>query len=158
VRPVVSRRPSVHACMTVLWNSRCWHYPLDLWDTQIKMIYSKPSLIRIELWQMKKFVHSWVRTMAYILVAKRWLCKRRPFWGGFGSGNTFPLLGSRFLIMQQLDYNNGNWVFLLCRYRDVISKRQSQFSSFLHEDEESPTLEAVAGERPMKAQQAWKKA
>jgi hypothetical protein len=32
---------------------------------------------------------------------------------GNGSVNTFLLLGSRFLIMQQLDYNNGNGVFLL---------------------------------------------
>jgi hypothetical protein len=36
---------------------------------------------------------------------------------GNGSVNTFPLLGSRFLIMQQLDYNNR---------RDVISKGQGQ--------------------------------
>jgi hypothetical protein len=30
---------------------------------------------------------------------------------GNGSVNTYPLLGSRFLIMQQLDYNNGKSVF-----------------------------------------------
>jgi hypothetical protein len=32
---------------------------------------------------------------------------------GNGSVNTFPLLGSRFLIMQQLDHNNGKIVFSL---------------------------------------------
>jgi hypothetical protein len=30
---------------------------------------------------------------------------------GKGLENTFPLLGSRFLIMQQIDYNNGRAVF-----------------------------------------------
>jgi hypothetical protein len=43
-------------------------------------------------------------------VAKRWLRKQQPFLGN-GSVNTFPLLGSRFLIMQQLDYNSGRAVF-----------------------------------------------
>jgi hypothetical protein len=33
-----------------------------------------------------------------------------PFLGN-GSVNTFPLLGSRFLIIQQLNYNNGTAVF-----------------------------------------------
>jgi hypothetical protein len=33
-----------------------------------------------------------------------------PFLGN-GSVNTFPLLDSRFLIMQQFDYNNGTAVF-----------------------------------------------
>jgi hypothetical protein len=33
-----------------------------------------------------------------------------PFLGN-GSLNTFPLLGSSFLIMQQLDYKNGRAVF-----------------------------------------------
>jgi hypothetical protein len=52
-------------------------------------------------------------------------CKQRPSLGN-GSVNTFPLLGSRFLIMQQLDYNNGNGVFLRGPCRDIISKGQSQ--------------------------------
>jgi hypothetical protein len=72
------------------------------------------------------------------------------------SVNTFPLPGSRFLIMQQLDYNNGNGVFLLGPCRDVISKGQSQLSSVWQtvktglgqrEAEKSPLLEAVARER-----------
>jgi hypothetical protein len=40
----------------------------------------------------------------------RWLCKQRPFLGN-GWVNIFPLLGSRFLIMQQLDYNSGRAVY-----------------------------------------------
>jgi hypothetical protein len=32
-----------------------------------------------------------------------------------GSANTFPLLGSRSLIMQQLVYNNGRTVFYVVR-------------------------------------------
>jgi hypothetical protein len=48
-----------------------------------------------------------------------------PFLGS-SSVNMFPLLGSRFLIVQQLGYNNGNGVFLQCPYQDVISKGQSQ--------------------------------
>jgi hypothetical protein len=45
---------------------------------------------------------------------------------GNSSVNMFPLLGSTFLIMQQLDYSNGNGVFLHGPSRDVISKGQSQ--------------------------------
>jgi hypothetical protein len=33
-----------------------------------------------------------------------------PFLGN-GSVNAFPLLDSRFFIMEQLDYNNGRAVF-----------------------------------------------
>jgi hypothetical protein len=32
---------------------------------------------------------------------------------GTGSVNTFSLLGSRFLIMRQLDHNNGRVVFIV---------------------------------------------
>jgi hypothetical protein len=34
---------------------------------------------------------------------------------GNGSVNTFPLIGSRSLLMQQLDYNNGRDVFYVAR-------------------------------------------
>jgi hypothetical protein len=51
-----------------------------------------------------------VKYVTYKLIAKRWPCKQRPLLRN-GSVNTFPLLGSRFLIMQQLDYNNGRVVF-----------------------------------------------
>jgi hypothetical protein len=40
----------------------------------------------------------------------RWADIPGPFLGN-GSVNTFPLLGNRFLIMQQLDYNSGRAVF-----------------------------------------------
>jgi hypothetical protein len=51
-----------------------------------------------------------VHTVAYRPVAKQWLYEQRPFLGN-GSVNTFPLLNSRSLIMQQLDYNNSRTVF-----------------------------------------------
>jgi hypothetical protein len=40
----------------------------------------------------------------------RWADIPGPFLGN-GSVNTFPLLVSRYLIMQQLDYNTGRTVF-----------------------------------------------
>jgi hypothetical protein len=64
--------------------------------------------------------------VAYRPVANRWLSEQRPFLGN-SSVNTFPLLGSRFLIMQQLDYNNGNGVFLRGPCRAVISKGVCQW-------------------------------
>jgi hypothetical protein len=64
-------------------------------------------------------------TMAYRPVAKRWLCKQWQFLGN-GYVNTFPLLGSRLLTMQNLDYNNGNGAFLRGPCRDVISNGQGQ--------------------------------
>jgi hypothetical protein len=41
---------------------------------------------------------------------------------GNGSVNTFPLLGSRFLIIQHLDYNNGEMCFLRGPCREVITE------------------------------------
>jgi hypothetical protein len=62
-----------------------------------------------------------INILAYRPLAERQLCKQRPFLGN-GSVNSFPLLGSRFLIMQQLDYNNGNGVFLRVPLRDVYKQ------------------------------------
>jgi hypothetical protein len=86
-----------------------------------------------------------------------------------GSVNTFPLLGSRFLIMQQLYYNNGRAVFSTwsvsrCyKLDEVWSLVESEFCVGVWEEmtrareaEESPLLEAVAWERLMKIQQAEK--
>jgi hypothetical protein len=61
----------------------------------------------------------------YRSVVRRWLCKQRPFLGN-GSVNMFPLLGTIFLTMRQLEYNNENGVCLHGPCRDVISKGQSQ--------------------------------
>jgi hypothetical protein len=41
---------------------------------------------------------------------------------GNGSVNTFPLLGSRFLIIQQFDYNSGELCFLRGPCREVITE------------------------------------
>jgi hypothetical protein len=71
------------------------------------------------------FVLLWRESIvAYRPVAKRWLCKHLPFLGN-GSVNTFPLLGSRFLIIQQLDATVEELCFLCGPCRDVISKGQS---------------------------------
>jgi hypothetical protein len=118
-----------------------------------------------ENWKMYRPPIS-INIVAYRPVAKQWLCKQRPFLGN-GSVNTFPLLGSRFLIMQQLDYNNGNGVFSMW----IVPKCYKQWTSLVEfwnggyeeitwalEAEESPLLEAVAREQLVKTQQAGKKA
>jgi hypothetical protein len=69
--------------------------------------------------------------VAYRPVAKRWLYKQRPFLGN-GSVNTFSLLCRRFLIMQQLDYNNGNGMFLHGPCRNVILKTIGEAKSVLY--------------------------
>jgi hypothetical protein len=52
-----------------------------------------------------------------------------PFLGN-GSVNTFQLLGSSFLIMQQLDYNNGRAVFYVVRVEmSQASKKVNLVSS-----------------------------
>jgi hypothetical protein len=61
----------------------------------------------------------------------RWAEIPRPFLGN-GSLNTCPLLGSRFLIMQQLDYNSERAIFsmvLLSGYKqdEVWSLVHSEF-------------------------------
>jgi hypothetical protein len=89
------------------------------------------------LWTFEQLIN----IVAYRPVAKQRLCKQRQFLGRF-SINTFPLLGSILLIMQQLDYNSGNGVFLRGPCRDVISKgtKSVQFDpcggrvEYLHRD------------------------
>jgi hypothetical protein len=54
-----------------------------------------------------------LKNMQYIEPLLSSDCKQRLFLGN-GLVNTFPLLSSRFLIMQQLDYNSENGVYL-CR-------------------------------------------
>jgi hypothetical protein len=94
-----------------------------------------------------------INIVAYRPVAKQWLCKQRPFLG-IGSVNTFPLLGSTFLIMQQLDYNNGNGVFSMWSIAKCYKQGTSlvEFCTGCYEEwtwtreaEESPALETVAG-------------
>jgi hypothetical protein len=75
-----------------------------------------------------------VSIVVYKPVAKRWLCEQRPFLGN-GSVNTFPLLGRSFLKKQQLEYNNGNGVFLRGPCRDVMYKEKVSCQlSFARED------------------------
>jgi hypothetical protein len=51
----------------------------------------------------------------------RWANILDPFLSN-SSENTFPLLGSRFLITQQLDFNNGREGFLRGPCREVVSE------------------------------------
>jgi hypothetical protein len=62
-------------------------------------------------------------TVAYRPIAKQWFCKQQLFLGN-GSVNMFLLLGSRFLIMQQLDKTIKEFWFLCGPCQDVISKGQ----------------------------------
>jgi hypothetical protein len=66
-------------------------------------------------------------------MATRWVDIPDPFLGS-GSVNTFPLPGSRFLIMQQLDFNNGRAVSYVVRAewlqtRDKVRPSQLRVSS-----------------------------
>jgi hypothetical protein len=70
-------------------------------------------------------------TVAYRPTSKQRLRKQRPFLGN-GSVNTFPLLGSRFLTMQQLDATIEELFFLCGPCWDLISNGQSQFSRVLY--------------------------
>jgi hypothetical protein len=69
--------------------------------------------------------------VAYRTVAKRRLCKQRPFQGN-GSVKKFPLLGSTFLIVQHLDYNNGNGELLRGPCRGVLLKTTGATPSVLY--------------------------
>jgi hypothetical protein len=60
-------------------------------------------------------------TVAYRPVAKRRLGKQRQLLSN-GARNTCPLLGSRFLIIQQLDATLEELCFLCGPYRDVIKQ------------------------------------
>jgi hypothetical protein len=131
-----------------LWDSNFWNVTDD------KRIMSTENLMK--------------HIVAYRPVAKQWLCKQRPFLGS-GSVNTFPLLGRRFLIMQQLDYNNGRTVFSMwsmprCYNWEVWSVVSlvefftggCEERTWVREAEESPLLEAIAREWLVKTQQAGK--
>jgi hypothetical protein len=58
--------------------------------------------------------------VTYRPIVKRWHCKQRQFLSN-GSVNTFQLLSSRFLIMQQLDTKIQEPCFLCGPCRIVIS-------------------------------------
>jgi hypothetical protein len=74
----------------------------------------------------RKFLQCYnIHHVAYRPIIKWWLHKQRSFLRNSWV-NTFMLIGSRFLIMQQLNYNNGNRVFLCGLCQDIISKGQSQ--------------------------------
>jgi hypothetical protein len=149
-----------------------------VWGTKPSwlMSFSKPFAAYCEnhtkhtktlCWRKAEFqLQQVVNIVAYRPAAEEWLHKQRPFLGN-GSVNTFPLLGSRFLTMQQLEATTKGLFFLCGPWRDVISKGRTylrvQFCtggcedrSWKHEAEESTLLEAVARERLVKTQHALK--
>jgi hypothetical protein len=63
--------------------------------------------------------------VAYRPIAKRRLYKQRPLLRN-GSVKKFPLLGSRFSVIQQLDTTIKQLCFLCDPCRNVISKGQGQ--------------------------------
>jgi hypothetical protein len=116
------------------------------------------------------FLPSCHNIVACRLVAKQWLCKQRPFLGN-GSVNTFQLLGSIFIIMQQLDYNKRKKGVSTCSvprsyledsWGDLVSSVEFCTGDFEEktwalEAEESQLLEVVTRERLLKTQQAGKR-
>jgi hypothetical protein len=83
---------------------------------------------------------------------------------GNGSVNTFPLLGSRFLTMQHLDFKNGEmfstWSVTRCYKQGTrldpvqLLRRWPDENGVIAEAEESPILEAVTRKRLVKTLQA----
>jgi hypothetical protein len=77
----------------------------------------------------------------------------------------FLLLSSRFLVMQQLDYNNGNGAFLCGPCQDVMQGTRSvefcmegcEERTGAREAEKSPLLEAIDREQLVKTQEAGKR-
>jgi hypothetical protein len=85
-----------------------------------------------------------------------------PFLGN-GSVHTFLFLSSRFLIMQQLDYNNKNRVFSTWSvprcYKQETKSVKWQFCegrTGTREAEGSPLLETATRERLVKTNKAGK--
>jgi hypothetical protein len=108
--PVQSLLHGLHTFFSQMWRNR-----------GVRMVLlSSAEVMRLNgvvLWLSSKFASlpnftASYYSVAYRPVAKRRLCKQRPLFGN-GSVNTFPLLGSGFLILQQLHYNNGRAVFFL---------------------------------------------
>jgi hypothetical protein len=80
-------------------------YSIFLVNVFIKKIYM--YVLHVNNQEVLKYCSMYIRCCA---TTARWADIPGPFSGN-GSVNTFPLLGSRLLIMQQLDYNNGRAVF-----------------------------------------------
>jgi ribose 1,5-bisphosphokinase PhnN len=64
---------------------------------------------------------------------------------GNGSVNTFPLLGRRFLIMQQLDYNNGRAVLSTWSVPRGYERDESVKRGLERKAKEYPLLEPLPG-------------
>jgi hypothetical protein len=77
----------------------CTTCPVSNWWFWLLIVLVKSTINGLMKYRSVFFKHICViHIVAYRPVAMRWLCKQQPFLGS-GSANTFPLLGSRFLIM-----------------------------------------------------------
>jgi hypothetical protein len=74
-------------------------------------------------WEVDSGTYCRVHIRCYATTMK-WEDIPEPFLGN-GSVNTFPLLCNRFLIVQQVDYNNGkDYVFYVVRH-EMLQARES---------------------------------
>jgi hypothetical protein len=113
---------------TTLTRSDKTKFQIEMWR---KMLFGSPVntfnfvnsasshvctylLIRLFIYYGLSFVSQYWNntkcTVAHRHVAQQWVCKQWPLLLN-GSINTFPLLGSRFLIMQHMDHNNRRSAF-----------------------------------------------
>jgi hypothetical protein len=81
-------------------------------------------LFNIVIASISQFLGLPLSIVAYGPVAKQWHCKQRPFLGS-NQVNTFPLLCSRLLIMQQLETTIEMLCFLHGPCRGVIKGQRS---------------------------------
>jgi hypothetical protein len=95
----------------------------------------------------RKIHKEYLNTVSYRPVAKRRLCKQRQFLGN-GSENTFPLIGSRFLITQQLKNMFSMWSLPRCYKQGT--KLLKIVSCARKVVKRVPELVAVAREQPVK--------
>jgi hypothetical protein len=147
------------------WYTDLQVLPRNPCNLAMRLKTTEPTVLLVSIYNIDAFIREIVYIVAHRPAAKRGLCKQRPFLGS-DSVHTFPILGSRFLIMQQLDTTMDELCFLCGPCRVGISKGQSSFSqsctrsceerTWAREAKESLLLEAVARERLVKTQQAWK--
>jgi hypothetical protein len=101
---------SISRLIFAIFNRR--HQWVLFWVSTMKVSsLQSVSLVFFLLFLTPSIIHVYwsVYSRCYATTA-RWVDIPGPFLGN-GSVNTFPLLGSRLLIIQQLDYNNGRYVF-----------------------------------------------
>jgi hypothetical protein len=84
------------------------------------------------LFSMRPLIDIVACTVVAMQPPPRWAGIPGPFLGN-GAVNTLPFLGSRFLIMQQLDYNNGRDVFSISSVPICYKEGTRSFDSSVRE-------------------------